>query len=200
MIDVDFAPDRCGGLYPATMGKTGHVKIHRKFIAKIQVSFELHKETGEIMLVDRSPSQNCYVYYVQSDDECRDFYNFGALVLIPAANQIVITFGVSIKYQFYVDWRMRGPIDLEAWKSLAARTGQSRHSEVSHRQNAWRKVLKDHSTSSGFCCKRKLLAIPVRALLFTNVSIYGPGIVLRSSMLWISYARAIEKRERRVKR
>ena len=124
VIEVDFTPDRRGGLYPATMGKKGHVKIDRKFIANIQVSFELHKETGEIMLVDHSPSQNCKVYYVQSDDEIRDFYKFRALVLSPAANTIAITFGRSIKYIFYVEWHMRDPIDLEAWKSLETRTGQ----------------------------------------------------------------------------
>ncbi|KAH7185022.1 kinase-like domain-containing protein [Fusarium flagelliforme] len=124
MIDVDFIPDRCDGLYPATIGKKGHIKIDRNFIAKIQVSFELHKETGEIMLVDRSPSQNCYVYYVQSDHEILDFYKFGALVLNPAAHEIVITFGGSIKYEFEVKWRMRDWIDLEAWKSLETRTGQ----------------------------------------------------------------------------
>ncbi|KAJ4128064.1 hypothetical protein NW768_008348 [Fusarium equiseti] len=102
MIDVDFIPDRCSGLYPATIGKRGHVKIDRNFIAKIQISFELHKETGEIMLIDRSPSQSCYVYYVQSNGECRDFYHCGALVLSPAANRVIITFGGFINYKFEV--------------------------------------------------------------------------------------------------
>ena len=124
VIDVDFTPDRCGGLYPATIGKKGDVKIDRKFIANIQVSFELHKETGEIMLVDRSPSQNCYVYYVQSDQEIRDFYEFGALALSPAADEIRITFGESRNYKFDVQWRTKDPIDLEAWKTLETRTGQ----------------------------------------------------------------------------
>ncbi|KAM0341673.1 hypothetical protein ACHAPU_009919 [Fusarium lateritium] len=124
MIDIAYAPERRGGLYPATMGKKGHVKIPHIFIANIQISFELHIETGEVMLVDRSPSQTCHVYYVQRDDAIRDFDGFGVLVLSPAANEIKITFGAPVRYEFEVRWRTRDPIDLQAWKNLANRTGQ----------------------------------------------------------------------------
>ncbi|KAF5660858.1 calcium calmodulin-dependent [Fusarium heterosporum] len=124
MIDIAFTLEHRSGLYPSTVGRKGQVKIPRMFVANIQISFELHKETGEIMLVDRSPSQTCYVYYALSDDLIRDFGGFDALALSPTADEIKIIFGGSIRYEFELKWCTRDPIDLEAWKSLANRTGQ----------------------------------------------------------------------------
>ncbi|KAF4995629.1 hypothetical protein FGRMN_5021 [Fusarium graminum] len=124
MIDIAFTLERRGGLYPATIGRKGQIKIPRIFVTNLQISFELHKETGEIMLVDHSPSQTCYVYHLQRDTAIRDFDGFGALVLSPAAKEIKIAFGRPTRYEFEVKWRTRDPIDLQAWKSLDDRTGQ----------------------------------------------------------------------------
>lgn len=124
IIDVCFTLNRRGGLSPATMGRKGDVKIVGPFIANIQVSFELHMETGEIMLVDRSPGKTCRVYYGDDGGKIRGFDKFEALVLTPAISNIAIHFGWSAKYKFFLEWCNPDAINLEAWKSLATRTGQ----------------------------------------------------------------------------
>ena len=124
MIDVCFTLNRRGGLSPATMGRKGDVKIVGPFIANIKVSFELHMQTGEMMLVDRSPGKTCRVYYGDDEGKIRGFDKFEALVLTPAISNIAIHFGGSAKCKFLLEWCNPDAINLEAWKSLATRTGQ----------------------------------------------------------------------------
>ncbi|KAG5655998.1 hypothetical protein KAF25_001568 [Fusarium avenaceum] len=64
-IDVVFDPSRSTGLFPCTIGRVGHVHIPRPSIANFQCSFQIHQDTGEIMLVDDSPTKSCQFFHCQ---------------------------------------------------------------------------------------------------------------------------------------
>ncbi|RGP73361.1 calcium calmodulin-dependent kinase [Fusarium longipes] len=115
-IYVTFNPHRRDGIYPSSMGQTGHIKLSNPFTANNQRSFQIHKDTGEVMLIDNSPGQTCYTEYVTQDGEYRDLSDFGAAVLCPASESIKLTFGGTTgSYVWKVKWVMKGPIDMQAW-------------------------------------------------------------------------------------
>lgn len=131
-IDIIFSPGRLTGTYPSTMGHNGHIKIPRYFTGKNQCSFQIHKDTGEVMLVDESTAKTCYVCYVLRDDEIRDLIHFNAAVMCPAAKSIKLSFGGKggTHYRWEIKWRMAGPIDLQAWEARRNALGGKRKGQT----------------------------------------------------------------------
>ncbi|KAH6992778.1 hypothetical protein EDB82DRAFT_523871 [Fusarium venenatum] len=93
-IYITFNPHRGEGIYPSTIGRTGHIMLRKAFPANIQCAFEIHKDTGEVMLVDKSPNQTCYVRYTTKvSREILDFRDFGAMVISPQAKRTILHSG-----------------------------------------------------------------------------------------------------------
>jgi hypothetical protein len=131
-IYITFNPHRPEGIYPSTIGRAGDIRLPRTFPASIQCAFEIHKDTGEVMLVDKSPDQSCYVRYSTNTDEILDFTDFGAMVICPHAHEIILHFGEgeSDSWMLWAInwWHMPGPVDMEAWAAQVgfhARIGQN---------------------------------------------------------------------------
>ncbi|KAM0367464.1 hypothetical protein ACHAO7_008033 [Fusarium culmorum] len=130
-IYVTFNPHRCDGLYPSTVGRKGHIKLADiPFVVNSQCSFQIHKDTGEVMIVDESPSQTCRVTFGTMAKDSREFKKFGALVVCPSATNIMLHFGNRSSDSWMtwrIKWHMNEPIDLQDWADKAgfhSRTGQ----------------------------------------------------------------------------
>ncbi|KAF4993262.1 hypothetical protein FGRMN_6626 [Fusarium graminum] len=109
-FDVYFNPQQASGI-TCTIGRTGHIIIDRIGISNIQCSFQVHLETGEIMLIDQSPSQNCRLGSSNVP--------FGAAVVDREVNNR-FSFGGRgrHRYEFRIEFCINPPIDMIAWKSV----------------------------------------------------------------------------------
>ncbi|KIL86098.1 hypothetical protein FAVG1_10492 [Fusarium avenaceum] len=124
-IDVVFDPSRSTGLFPCTIGRVGHVHIPRPSIANFQCSFQIHQDTGDIMLVDDSPTKSCQFFHCQSrgsrffGSKTRPFQE-GLLsrvaVIDPTINTIFSFGGRDASwYRWEIQWHVSPPLDTLEW-------------------------------------------------------------------------------------
>ncbi|KAJ4253330.1 hypothetical protein NW762_010485 [Fusarium torreyae] len=127
MIDVIFDPTQPAGLVPCLMGQAGNIIIDRIGVAKFQCSFSIHMETGEILLVDHSPSRSLKF----NNNNVRPYVNVprpDATVIDPETNTDFCFGGKSgCLYMWRILWRQGPPIDVEVWARAWAglRIGQT---------------------------------------------------------------------------
>lgn len=124
-IDVVFDPSRSTGLFPCTMGRVGHVHIPRPSIANFQCSFQIHQDTGEIMLVDDSPTKSCqfFEYQVKGSrlhgSKIRPFQEglrSRVAVIDPTINTIFSFGGRDASwYRWKIQWHVSPPLDTLEW-------------------------------------------------------------------------------------
>ncbi|KAM0244784.1 hypothetical protein ACHAP5_005907 [Fusarium lateritium] len=132
-IDAIYDPNSTTGLFPCTVGQAGQINIPRLNIASFQCSFQIHQETGEIMLVDESLVKNCQFF------ECRDHrFPFSGQNIRPFKDGLhsrvaVIdpTFNTTFRfggkdaswYQWGIQWYVSPPLDTFEWIATMAISG-----------------------------------------------------------------------------
>ncbi|KAM0548466.1 hypothetical protein ACHAPJ_009952 [Fusarium lateritium] len=126
MIDVIFDPSQPAGLVPCVMGQAGNIIIDRIGVANFHCSFSIHVETGEILLVDHSPSRS-----LKFNNKVRPYVNgiHPDAVVIDLKKNKQFSFGGkgASWFQWKIYWRQRPPINVEVWARAWAglRIGQT---------------------------------------------------------------------------
>ncbi|KAF4966589.1 hypothetical protein FSARC_5753 [Fusarium sarcochroum] len=115
-INVFFDPTTSAGLFPSVMGRTGHIIVDRIGISKFHCSFSIHMETGEILLVDHSPSHTLEFYGNNVRQFVVDGLHAPAVVIDAKVNRQFGFGGTGASwFKWKIKWYKEPPIDVEAW-------------------------------------------------------------------------------------
>jgi hypothetical protein len=129
-IDVVFEPSFSTGFFPCTMGRAGHINIPCPNIVNFQCSFQIHKDTGEIMLVDNSLAKNCQFFECQDTGSLfdrskarpfRDELHSRVAVIDPTINTTFSFGGRDASwYEWGIQWHVSPPLDTLEWIATMA--------------------------------------------------------------------------------
>ncbi|KAM0211881.1 hypothetical protein ACHAQI_005034 [Fusarium lateritium] len=132
-IDVIYDPDSPTGLFPCTIGQAGQINITRTNIATFQCSFQIHQDTGEIMLVDESLVKNCqffecrdprFPFRRQKTRPFKDDLHSRVAVIDPTFNTTFSFGGRDASwYKWGIQWHVSPPLDTLEWIATMAISG-----------------------------------------------------------------------------